>query len=372
MKLKPLLLMLAILLLVSCCALAETEAPEITKSCTLAYAPRSTGKGTLTDSSYLTYYSGSWLEVSAAAPCHHLYFSFAKDEVDVAIQIPGENGEWVTLVTDSRRYTNTYLSLPGVERFRIVPVGSDTLHLSELHLFGAGEKPSWVQDWQPFEGKADLLVLSAHCDDELLFFGGVIPYYTGEKQMKVIVCYLTHQTHTRRSEALDGLWTCGVRAYPEMGVFKDIKVDTAGDCYEYWGAEAVRTHIAGLIQKYQPEVMVTHDTRGEYGHGAHKVCAEMAMEYADAQDASRWPLKKLYLHLYKQNTLVMDWRQPLEYFGGQTAFDVAKAAFKCHDSQRSNGLIVQDWGEYANNVFGLYHTSVGPDTGALDLFENIP
>ena len=176
---------------------------------------------------------------------------------------------------------------------------------------------------------------------------------------------------TRRSEALDGLWTCGVRAYPEMGRFKDIKVNRAADCYPYWGREAVESHIAGLIARYRPDVMVTHDIHGEYGHGAHKVCAEMAMHYADTQDESMWQLKKLYLHLYKENPLVMDWRQPLASFGGQTAFDVAKAAFKCHASQRSNGLIVQDWGPHANNEFGLYDSSVGPDTGLADLFENL-
>lgn len=372
MKLYKLLIALLFPLLCSLPALAEDAASEITKSASLTYAPRSTGKGTLTDQSYLTYYSGTYLEVKTTTPCHHLYFSYAKEEIDIAIQVQDESGAWVELLTDNRHYTNTYLALPGVKHFRIVPQGSDTLHLSEIHLFGEGKLPSWVQTWQPFEGKADLLVLSAHCDDELLFFGGVIPYYAGEQQMKVIVCYLTHQTHTRRSEALDGLWTCGVRHYPEMGVFKDVKVDHADDCYFYWGKEAVQAHVASLLQKYQPEVMVTHDTRGEYGHGAHKVCAQLAMEYTDTQAGSVWQLKKLYLHLYKQNPIVMDWRQPLDFFGGQTAFDVAKAAFDCHASQRSNGLIVQDWGQWANNIFGLYYSSVGPDTGTADMFENIP
>ncbi|MGN1368889.1 MAG: PIG-L deacetylase family protein [Aristaeellaceae bacterium] len=371
MKTRTFLLTLA-LLLCAACALAETEAPELTRTCSFTYAPRSTGKNTLTDASYLTYYTGSYLEVASPTPCHGLYFSFAQREVDVAVLLPDANGGWTTLLTDERHYTNTYLPLPGVTRFRLIPQGSETLSLSEIHLFGEGLLPAWVQDWQPFEGKADLLVLSAHCDDELLFFGGVIPYYAGERQMDVIVCYLTDQTHTRRSEALDGLWTCGVRTYPEMGVFRDIKVEQSDECYPYWGKEAVQRHIAGLIAKYQPDVMVTHDVRGEYGHGAHKVCAEMAMHYMDTQDESVWQVKKLYLHLYRQNALTMDWRQPLAFFGGQTAFDVAKAAFKCHVSQRSNGLIVQDWGPYTNNLFGLYASAVGPDTGTQDFFEHIP
>ena len=78
-----------------------------------------------------------------------------------------------------------------------------------------------------------------------------------------------------------------------------------------------------------------------------------------------------YLHLYRENALTLDWRQPLSAFDGQTAFDVAKAAFDCHKSQKSNGLIVQDWGPYANNVFGLYYSAVGPDEQGNDLFEHI-
>ena len=67
----------------------------------------------------------------------------------------------------------------------------------------------------------------------------------------------------------------------------------------------------------------------------------------------------------------MDWRKPLASFDGRTAFDIAEAAFACHKSQKSNGLIVQDWGQYANNRFGLYATAVGPDVEKNDLFENI-
>ena len=37
-----------------------------------------------------------------------------------------------------------------------------------------------------------------------------------------------------------------------------------------------------------------------------------------------------------------------------------------------NGLIVQDWGEHANNRFGLYLSTVGFDLWHNDFFENIP
>ena len=33
---------------------------------------------------------------------------------------------------------------------------------------------------------------------------------------------------------------------------------------------------------------------------------------------------------------------------------------------------VQDWGRYANNIFGLCYSAVGTDEAMNDLFENLP
>lgn len=362
-------------------ARGETAA-ELTSRCAFSFAPGSKGRDTMRDNSYLTYYTGKYLEVTAPAaePCYGVYLCFAGREAPFRVEEKNAQGVWETVAQDNRCYANSYVALPGLTHFRIVPAAGDTVSIAEISLLGAGEKPGWVQDWRPFEGKADLLVLSAHADDELLFFGGVIPYYAGEMQKRVIVCYLTDQTSCRRNELLDGLWLCGVREYPNMGVFKDIKNDSLGDSYGFWGEKPVVEYVTGLFRRYRPEVVVTHDRRGEYGHGAHRVCADAAIKaFALAADETSqpgvgeaWQVKKLYLHLYPENAVTMDWRQPLNAFSGRTAFDVAKAAFDCHASQKSNGLIVQDDGPYANNRFGLYATTVGTDSTGQDFFEHVP
>ena len=371
---KSIVCLLLLLCLVPLMGTAE-EAEDITSLCTFTFAPRSEGKKNMTDASYLTAYTGKYLEITApeGTGCHGLYVSFSGREAPFQVQVMNAESQWEEVLSDERLYANTYLPLPGLSHFRITPVNGENISIAEIHLLSAGEKPAWVQDWQPFEGKADLMVLSAHGDDELLFFGGVIPYYAGEMQKKVIVCYLTDQTSCRRNELLDGLWLCGVRAYPSMGVFKDIKNDSLGDSYGFWGEKPVVEYLEGLLRRYRPDVVVTHDKNGEYGHGAHRVCADAMMKALPlaAGGEEGWQVKKMYLHLYRENQLVFDWRQPLDFFGGRTAFDVAEAAFECHASQQSNGLIVQDWGPYANNVFGLYHTTVGPDEAGNDFFEHI-
>ena len=67
----------------------------------------------------------------------------------------------------------------------------------------------------------------------------------------------------------------------------------------------------------------------------------------------------------------MDWRQPLEAFGGKTSFEVAEAGFRCHISQQNTDYHVEDWGPWDNSLFGLYRTTVGPDEAKDDFFENI-
>ena len=127
--------------------------------------------------------------------------------------------------------------------------------------------------------------------------------------------------------------------------------------------------------------MVTQDVNGEYGHGAHRAAADAAQAaIALAADetyqekmahSDPWQVKKLYLHLYEQNPVKMDWRKPLAAFGGQTAFDIACRAFECHISQQRTDYHVQDFGPYDNSKFGLAFSTVGEDVEKDDFFENL-
>ena len=82
-------------------------------------------------------------------------------------------------------------------------------------------------------------------------------------------------------------------------------------------------------------------------------------------------MPKCYLHLYAENIIDMDWQQPLEAFGGETAFQVAEEAFRCHKSQQSTDYRVKDSGPCDCSLFGLYRTLVGPDEAKDDFFEHL-
>lgn len=389
MKRLALCALLLALLLHGGCALAQ-EAREITGSCQFTGKELKSG-GCLKDGSYQT----AWLSPGGShAPLRitaeegesiaAVYIQFYRTGTAFDVQTLNSEGKWQTAASCETDYLTGYARLDTpVSAVRIMPK-SGRMYIAEVHVFAEGDTPDWVQRWEAPLEKADLLVISGHPDDEILFMGGTIPYYAGELGKAVQVAYMVPSMPYRRLELLDGLWLCGVRHYPDLGPF--------ADCYSYnlkelykrkgWAKDSVERYVVKLYRRYRPEVVVTHDVNGEYGHAVHRAAAAAAAEcVALAADETYqekrlaytepWQVKKLYLHLYGENTLRMDWRKPLERFGGRTAFDVAEAAFACHISQQKTEYRVEDFGPYDNAVFGLAFTTVGEDVAKDDFFEHI-
>lgn len=84
------------------------------------------------------------------------------------------NGEWQTSIEGTTDYYHVLVALNGKNHFRLVGISEKKsyLKLNEVFVFSDGELPDWVQQWEPTPKKADLLLLVAHPDDELIFFGG--------------------------------------------------------------------------------------------------------------------------------------------------------------------------------------------------------
>jgi LmbE family N-acetylglucosaminyl deacetylase len=314
--------------------------------------------------------------------------SFFLSEPAAALYLEWDHApqNWICKTGDIRMragedaFLHQFIQLPTPSReIEISWQGEATL--CNLYFLGEGSLPDWIQLWKPPCQKADFLLLPTHADDEHLWFGGVMPLYAGEMGLAVQVAYMVnHNTEPyRMHEQLDGLWTVGVRNYPIIPDFPDLYSPSLEHAQKIYNEDEIIAYQVELIRRFCPSVIVGHDIKGEYGHGAHCLNADaltQAVQLA-AQDSYRtdsdlpaWDTPKTYLHLYPENSITMDWDQPLEAFDGKTAFEMAKKGFSCHTSQ-STYFIVEKSGPLDCRKFGLYRSTVGPDTTA-DMMQNLP
>lgn len=373
-------------------ARAETAA-DITLRCTLKPGSGRKSFQKCTDRNYRTSWTSSggskaWIEVTAprGETCSGVWLQWYDHPHAWAVQVEDESGKWKTLQETEGLFLSEYLPLPeGTTRFRVAQAAKVTrkFTLAELRVYGGGTTPREVQQWTPPARKADLMLLAAHPDDEVLWFGGALPTYAGQQGKICQVCMMVPTMPYRRLELLDCLWTCGVRNYPVWGKFPDSFSGSLSRQYTHWPKGRVYEIVTGWIRRFQPEVLLTHDLNGEYGHGGHRVCADAVthcLELAanekkypkSAEEYGVWDVPKCYLHLYPQNTVDMDWGQPLEAFDGKTSFEVAEDAFRCHTSQQETRYAVEDFGPGDCTLFGLYRSLVGEDILKNDFFENLP
>ena len=254
--------------------------------------------------------------------------------------------------------------------------------INKIRVYPEGKLPKTVIQWEAPHDKCDLMVISTHQDDEWLWFGAIIPYYDLVQNKDVQVVYMANCGRYRYAEALNGIAVSGVRTYPYFVGLKDKYDSTLDEAKQTWGgSNHIVEVMTEVIRRFKPEVILTHDWNGEYGHPQHRLtsrCMEYAIEAAadpsrypeSAQTYGAWQVKKLYRHLEEKDRIEFDWHVAYEEFGGRTGLQVATDSMNQHASQL-NAYQVQDHGKYDNALFGLSYSAVGSDVEHNDLFENI-
>ena len=277
---------------------------------------------------------------------------------------------------------------------------NDDVKIADIYVLSQGELPDFVEVWEPSCEVADLLLFSTHSDDEQLFFLGLLPTYVSRGAYVQVVYFANHNDNPKRlHEQLHGLYTVGIRNYPVMGLIPDAysttlqgaisNIKSAGITEE----DALKFQVE-MLRRFKPQVVVGHDEKGEYSHGQHILNTHLLKQAIhNANDSSfdeyshnkygNWQISKLYLHLYEQNQIIMDYDIPLEYFNGRTAYEVSKEGYSKHLSQQwtwftdwingknNNYTKATDIKTYSPLKYGLYYSNVGEDVVKNDMLENI-
>ena len=378
-KLLGLILALLFLLTPLSAARAASDAP-LNRKCTLDWKGFCNYPSRLTDNNFKT---GVDLKKGATGgiywtsdvPVGIVYWEWMIPPDECRYTFYDENRQPISTSVRYQEGDRGYLTVPegarGITMEVVQPYGNSACRLTEWHVYDAAHVPETIHLWEMAPDKCDIMLVSAHSDDELVMMGGIIPTYAAERGLRVQVVYCYVPEQNRHGEALNGLWYSGMRTLP---VFFIIEQEN-----NYHFAEKITRE----IRRFKPEVVITHDINGEYGNPGHRLvsknCREAVEAAADegkfpksAAEYGTWQVKKLYIHLYEQNPIVMDFDTPLSFFGGKTAFEIAQEAYAFHKSQRSDWLRVLKSNQYDCRKYGLYSTTVGPDVEKNDFLENIP
>ncbi len=273
-------------------------------------------------------------------------------------------------------------SMSGYKKFKFVSTNPEiAFAIANLSVY-AGGVPEYVPHWESYDGKGvDLLVISAHPDDESVFLAAPVLTYINDGKT-VATGYMTWGASYRRFEAEEACWMLGEKYAPTFRAAHDMMTNSLESMEKYWPLDKAVGYIVELIRKYKPSVIITHDIGGEYGHGAHMETSYAAqLAFAQASDPTKFPESaekygvwkpgKLYLHMYSEDKITFNLDAPLSVFSGETVCQAATAAFERHTSQAAKGWTIESAGECSMAYFGLFASNVGPDIKHDSMFEHI-
>ena len=352
----------------------NSDPKNVTAQCSLPDKLRDTKLSTVARGSVT-------VDIPAAAQAVLLTMEWNTLPDSFTAELYNAGGQLLSSETHTTVYYNDWVALtPDTCRVVITPSGKE-VSLSTVRVYADDYPRHCVQTWGESPEKLDILLVSTHQDDELLFLGGTLADYLA-RGAKANVLYVAEGERMRMREALDGLWTEGLRGYPIVLGLPDEMSMSETQAESRWAKYDPQTKLVRAFRQYKPEVIVTQDFDGEYGHGQHKAAVKMTANAVTlAADPSYdpesvqmygvWQVKKLYVHRYKENQVVMDWNWPLDETGVITPLFLTKEAYDKHRTQQAYFSIQKSDREYDNSRFGLYFTTVGPDENKNDFLEHI-
>lgn len=297
------------------------------------------------------------------------------------------------------------LSICSISAFLLVGGSSDAQQPESIYPAHCKQN---LQNWEPYPDKSDLMVFTAHPDDEGIFFGGALPYYTQVKNKSTILIGMVGFTNPANYDRVEELeraaWHYGVRHQPVNFRYSLETGNRLQDMTSQEDLRLVAERVATEIRRYKPDVLLTHDFNGEYGHIEHQVTADaVAMAYDIAADPTvpleglqPWQSQKLYIHRYNHpggsdpvpsptvnpstGYIYHSWEETFPELGGKSSREIAIEGCQCHqdaikvwpDLQVSSRHVVgEQFDGHHSEDWGLYRSEVGPDSIDSDFFQNV-
>lgn len=358
--------------------------------CTIEIHADNVNMKNLTDYTYSTtvrFKEGDWFSVkwTPSKPVAAIYWEWKSIPKRALVECLNDAGE----VVSSREYANkirflTVFPEEGVHEVRMT-VLKGSGQMSELFTYNSKQVPSKAVVWEEPLDKADIMLVETHGNDDCLIFGAVLPNYT-DRGYTIQVVDLACDTIGRQRESSGGSYVCGLRNFKTFFEFNSL-LSSYKQYRDDWMSQSPDPYerLTAEIRRVRPAVVITHDKEtGESGDASHKLTAEITekcveaaadpTQYPDsAKKYGTWQVKKLYMHLAKENPITIDIDTPLESFGGKTAHEVSVEGIALwHGGEFPELTRAVQNRKYAPSDYGLVFSAVGEDVQKNDFLENIP
>jgi len=242
-----------------------------------------------------------------------------------------------------------------------------------------------------------LLCVHPHPDDESIACGGVLAkaVETGVRAI-VVTCTggeegdnlagidlgdIDMPTHRRR-ELEDALVALGVVHHHWLGYRDSGMIDTPGnehaDSFHRAEVNEAATRLAAIIRAERPQVVVSDDEHGSYGHPDHVKANRVtirAVELAADPDApvagAPWQVAKRYVHTLGRGRLLAAHNGLLAAglnspFGDEAIETADELPFGTADDLVTTEVDVSAWMDHKRAALAAYRSQIGPDSFFLN------
>lgn len=245
---------------------------------------------------------------------------------------------------------------------------------------------------------ARLLLVHAHPDDETINNGATMAMYaalgaqvtlvtcTRGEEGEILVSDLSHYAahaedrlgHHRESELADAMKKLGISDFRFLGTphkkYRDsgmIGTEPNKRTDNFWNAsiEEASYLLAKVIDEVKPQVMVTYDEFGGYGHPDHIQAHRVAMR---AAEKSRWQIEKIYWNIMPKSVVAQGVEKMRElgsdFFGAENVDDLP---FVKDDSYVTTVIHGNDYVDQKMAAMKAHATQISLDGPFFALSNNV-
>lgn len=248
-----------------------------------------------------------------------------------------------------------------------------------------------------------LLSVHPHPDDETIACGGILARYAEEGvRVKVVTCTAGEEgenlagielgdeemTAIRVRELAAALDALGVTDHEFLG-YRDSGMagepsNELADSFHRADLDEAAGRLAAIIRELRPEVVISDDETGTYGHPDHikaNRVTDRAIELAADADAlpgagPAWEVPKRYVHALPRSRLFSFHERMLEEglaspFGDEPIEDPDDVPFGVRDDEITTSIDVGPWLDRKREALRAHASQIGADSFFLNLPDDV-